>query len=126
MAHDLIDRLRVSRLLDLYGRLLTIRQQRLLRLYYDDDLSLGEIAQRLRVTRQAVFDVLRRSTEELERLEASLHLVEAHDAATRRRRHLDGRLAALEASLPRLARRLGPDAAVELAARIAAVRRAAR
>lgn len=126
MAHDLTDRLRVSRLLDLYGTLLTVRQQRLLRLYYDDDLSLGEIAQRLRVTRQAVFDALRRSTGELERLEMSLRLVKAHDAAARRRIHLDARLAALEMALRRLGRRLGPRAVEELAARITAVRRAAR
>ena len=49
------------RLFDAYAGLLTERQKRILRLYYHDDLSLGEIAGRAGVTRQAVFDSLRRS-----------------------------------------------------------------
>ncbi len=117
-------RLRITRLFDIYGRLLTDRQQRLLRLYFHDDLSLG--AERFAVSRQAVYDALRRSTEELERLEAVLHLVVASEAEDRRYRVLAERVAALEAAVDRLAARLGPEAVGDLAEEIAALRRAAR
>ena len=119
MDRDLTDRLRAIRLFDIYGRLLTEHQQRFLQLYYLNDLSLTEIAERFEVTRQAVFDTLRRSTVELERVEASLQMMES-------RRHLAHRLDALEAAMLRLAGRVGREAVVELTAELEAVRRAAR
>src|SRR3989304_3269759 len=60
MQRHLSDRLRIIQLFDAYGRLLTDRQQRLLRLYLHDDLSLSEIAERAEVTRPAVYDAGRR------------------------------------------------------------------
>lgn len=69
------NRLLIIRLFDVYGELLSGRQQRLMRLYYHDDLSLGEIAQRRQITRQAVYDTLRRSVGELRRFERYLGLV---------------------------------------------------
>lgn len=119
VERKLSDRLRVIGLFDTYGRLLTARQQRLLRLYYHDDLSLGEIARRLAVTRQAVFDTLRRSTGELERLEATLQVVETR---TRVARAGD----ALAAALDRLAARMGEEAVDEAARALEALRRASR
>lgn len=119
MDRDLTDRLRAIRLFDIYGRLLTEHQQRLLQLYFLSDLSLAEIAERFEVTRQAVFDTLRRSTLELERVEASLQMMES-------RRHLAHRLDALEAALRRLAGRVGREAVAELTQELEAVRRAAR
>src|SRR3990170_8927063 len=62
-------------LFDIYGGLLTTKQQGLMRLYYHDDLSLGEIAERLQITRQAVYDSLHRSMVELTRFERHLGLV---------------------------------------------------
>src|SRR5881296_1203848 len=53
MDRTLSERMWMVRLIEAYGRLLTAHQQRVLRLYYLDDLSLGEIAARLHVTRQA-------------------------------------------------------------------------
>src|SRR3989442_7771570 len=85
MDRSLSERMWVVRLIEAYGRLLTAHQQRILRLYYLDDLSLGEIAERLHVTRQAVFDGLRRSGRELRRVEASLRLLQARDGGARRR-----------------------------------------
>jgi uncharacterized protein len=126
MQRTLQGRLRITRLFDIYGRLLTDRQQRLLRLYFHDDLSLSEIAERFAVTRQAVYDALRRSTEELERLEAVLRLVVAAEAEDRRYRVLAERVAALEAAVARLAARLGSEAVGELTDEVAALRRAAR
>src|SRR3990170_7180308 len=114
MQRQLSARLRPPRLFDAYGRLLTERQQRLVRLYFHEDLSLSEIAERFEVTRQAVYDALRRSTDELERVETLLRVVESDEAAGRRRRALAGRFAAPEASVARLAVRVGPEAVGEI------------
>ena len=86
MERALAGRDRANRMFDAYGRLLTGRQQRLLQHYYQDDLSLGEIASRMRVSRQAVHDGLRRAMGALERFETALGLVAkaARDDRTRR------------------------------------------
>ena len=52
MAKDL----KLVLLLDCYGTLLTDRQRQMIQLYYDEDLSLGEIAQIIGISRQAVRD----------------------------------------------------------------------
>lgn len=67
---------RMSLLFDFYGQLLTQRQQEFFKLYYDDDLSLGEIASQYGVSRQAVYDILKRSSQALEEFESKLQLVE--------------------------------------------------
>lgn len=66
---------RMSLLFDFYGQLLTERQREFFSLYYDDDLSLGEIADQFGVSRQAVYDILKRSAHALEELEAKLQLL---------------------------------------------------
>lgn len=45
-------------------------------LYYYDDLSLGEIAENLNITRQAVYDNIKRAEKLLKNYEDKLHLVE--------------------------------------------------
>ncbi len=91
----LAERLRVIRLFDAYGRLLTDRQQRMVRLYYLDDLSLGEIAEQFAITRQAVYDSLRRSISELQRLEDTLQVLEERQQAARWQRQVTARVDAL-------------------------------
>lgn len=66
--------LRIGRLYDCYGALLTENQQKCLELHYLQDLSLGEIAAELSVSRQAVNDMLRRAEDSLEQYEAKLNL----------------------------------------------------
>ena len=44
----------VSMLLEIYGKLLTDKQRDIIDLYYNDNLSLGEIAEELGITRQGV------------------------------------------------------------------------
>ena len=44
----------VSMLLEIYGKLLTDKQRDILDLYYNDNLSLSEIAEELGITRQGV------------------------------------------------------------------------
>ncbi len=61
---------------DYYGGLLTDYQTRLLSRYYDEDLSLKEISEEEGVSRQAVADVIKRSSEKLLEYESKLGLVD--------------------------------------------------
>ena len=60
---------------DFYGPLLTPRQQEVLHLHYEQDWSLSEIASQYNITRQAVYDLLKRSQRSLQEYEERLHLV---------------------------------------------------
>ncbi|MCX7841635.1 MAG: YlxM family DNA-binding protein [Clostridia bacterium] len=62
-------------LLDFYGQLLTARQFEILDLHYNNDYSLGEIAQQLNISRQGVFDNIKRAKTTLDNLEEKLGLV---------------------------------------------------
>lgn len=66
--------MRLNILFDFYRSLLTSKQDDYLELYYADDYSLGEIADEFSVSRQAVYDNLKRSTQLLENYENKLHL----------------------------------------------------
>ncbi|OCL27049.1 RNA polymerase subunit sigma-70 [Orenia metallireducens] len=71
---------RVARLFSFYAPLLTERQQEFIRLYYHHDLSLGEIAEQQGISRQAVYDNLKRSEESLEDYEGKLQLLKYYDS----------------------------------------------
>lgn len=71
---------RVSMLFDFYGKLLTGKQREILSLHYEQDFSLGEIAEEYTVSRQAVHDILKRSENILEGFEAKLGLVKKFTA----------------------------------------------
>lgn len=66
---------RVVLLFDFYGPLLTEKQQKVMSLRYENDLSLTEIGQQINITRQAVYDILKRSVSQLEDYETRLELV---------------------------------------------------
>lgn len=68
----------ISLLYDFYGPLLTDRQRVLFELYYEQDLSLGEIAAQSGITRQGVHDSLKRAADALEGYEAKLGVVARH------------------------------------------------
>lgn len=63
-------------LYDFYGELLNPHQRKLYEDFVLLDLSLGEIALEEGISRQAVHDVIRRSTKMLESYEEKLHLME--------------------------------------------------
>lgn len=65
---------RINFLFDFYQSLLTEKQRMYMQLYYLDDLSLGEIAEEYEVSRQAVYDNIRRTEAMLEDYEAKLNL----------------------------------------------------
>ena len=56
-----MDAVEMTLLLDYYGELLTERQRQCFDLRYNQDLSMGEIAEVLGVSRQGVFDNLSRA-----------------------------------------------------------------
>ena len=64
-----MDALEMTLLYDYYGDLLTERQRMCFELYHDQDLSLAEIAQELKVSRQGVFDNLSRAEATLRNME---------------------------------------------------------
>ena len=66
---------RMAMLFDFYGKLLTDKQREMLAFYYEQDLSLGEIAEEFQISRQAVHDVIKRSEKILEQYEEKLGLV---------------------------------------------------
>ena len=68
-------------LLDCYGSLLTERQRELLEGYYDEDLSLAELAAPLGISRQAVHDSIRRGERQLETLEQQMGIAARLKAA---------------------------------------------
>ena len=67
---------KVSILLDFYGKLLTEKQFKLLDDYYNNDLSLSEIAENESITRQAVRDNLKNGENNLLEYETKLGLME--------------------------------------------------
>ena len=69
----------MCRLLDLYGGLLTEKQFDIMDLYYNDDLSLGEIADHYDISRQGVHDAIKRGDEALAEYEAKLGLLKADE-----------------------------------------------
>ena len=57
--------LEIAVLLDLYGDMLTEKQRDFLGYYYNDDLSLSEIAENEGITRQGVRDAIKRAEAQL-------------------------------------------------------------
>ena len=64
--------LRYSVLLDIYGPLLTDKQREILEFYYNEDLSLGEIADDLGISRQGVHDAVKKGSEALDEYDEKL------------------------------------------------------
>ena len=64
-----LDALEWTLLFDYYGDLLTERQQTCFDLYYNQDLSLGEIAEEAGISRQGVYDTIARAKASLKTME---------------------------------------------------------
>lgn len=68
--------IRINDLYDFYHPLLTSKQQHYMSLYYRNDLSLSEIAEECHVSRQAVYDTIKRTEQMIEDYEQKLKLQE--------------------------------------------------
>ena len=78
-------------LFDFYGSLLTEKQRKIYDLYFQQDLSLGEISQNQGVSRSAVYDLLKRTEEALRHYEEKLGLVQKYLASREIRQELSKR-----------------------------------
>lgn len=83
MRDELERTMRMNYLFDFYHALLTDKQRKYIELYYLEDYALSEIAETLSVTRQAVYDNLKRSKDLLEHYETNLGLYEDFEARTK-------------------------------------------
>jgi predicted DNA-binding protein YlxM (UPF0122 family) len=70
---------RISYLLDFYGNILTDKQKDAIDLYYNEDLSLAEIADHVGITRQGVRDAIKRGEETLTEMEDKLGFAKKFD-----------------------------------------------
>lgn len=66
--------LEISLLLDFYGKMLTDKQREVVEFYYNNDLSLSEIAENQGITRQGVRDSIKRAEGQLLEMEKRLGL----------------------------------------------------
>jgi uncharacterized protein len=74
---------RMNYLYDFYQSLLTPKQRSYMALYYLDDFSLGEIAEEYNVSRQAVYDNIKRTETMLEEYEEKLLLFKKFQERTK-------------------------------------------
>lgn len=78
----------MSMLFDFYGELLTEKQKELFDLYYNEDLSLSEIAEQAEISRQGVRDAIVRAETILRDTEDRLHLVRRYGGVEARVRKI--------------------------------------
>ena len=86
---------RMTMLFDFYGEVLTDRQKEFFDLYYNEDLSLSEIAENSGISRQGVRDVIVRA-------EAAMQEVEDKTGLIRRYAQMQSRIAAIETAVTEL------------------------
>lgn len=88
---------RMALLFDFYGDMLTDRQKEFFDLYYNEDLSLAEIAENYGITRQGVRDVIVRG-------EAAMQELEDKTGIIRRFQKMQTQFAGIEAALDQIVR----------------------
>ncbi len=73
------ERVQIAILSKYYGALLTERQQSILEMYVDNNLSLAEVSEELGISRQAVKDALDNSLSSLKHMEEKLQFISRDD-----------------------------------------------
>ena len=93
-----MDAFELALLLDYYGGLLTDKQRDCFDMRYNQDLSLGEIAEAMGVSRQAVNDSLTRTEALLRRMEENIGSVKRYNDVRKALREILESAAVLDAS----------------------------
>lgn len=94
---DMIEKkVRISMLYDFYSQLLTEKQRDMIDLYYHQDLSLGEIAQEHNISRQAVYDTIKRTEKILSNYESKLKLCYLFDSKKANMKEVKNKVLMLE------------------------------
>lgn len=103
MQHQEADALakttRMNLLLDFYEALLTDKQRTILMIYFHDDFSLSEIATEFGISRQAVYDNIKRAQLALESYERKLGLLKRHERIMDLTEQLEGQIHSSVANL---------------------------
>ena len=71
----MLDKVEGNLLFDFYGSLLTEHQREVLDDYFNDDLSMSELADEYDVSKSAISDLIKRCLNQLEEYESKLHLI---------------------------------------------------
>jgi len=69
----------ISILCDFYGELLSEKQKSIIDYYYNNNFSLGEIADEIEMSRQGVYDSLKRAEELLHEYDSKLKLIDKYE-----------------------------------------------
>jgi predicted DNA-binding protein YlxM (UPF0122 family) len=86
---------RMNMLFDFYEPLLTDKQRTFLMQYFIEDFTLGEIAAEVGISRQAVYEHIKRAETVLENYEAKLGLLGRHEALRSAMDELEAQIAAM-------------------------------
>jgi len=89
-------RLMQSMLFDFYGELLTEKQREYYDLHYNEDLSLAEIAEQTGISRQGVWDIIRRAEAVMKEIEEKTGLVRRFNERSAVLTELEAKLTELE------------------------------
>ncbi len=76
MKNEVTNVILMNELFDVYGELLPPKQSQIFIYYYEDNLSLSEIADNLSISRNAVYDALKKAETSLKNYEEKLHIIE--------------------------------------------------
>ena len=91
--------LNISILLDFYGDILSDRQKEMLDMYYNDDMSLAEIAQSFDISRQGVRSVLKKGEMILTEMEQKLNLASRFVTVQEKSSNIASRLAKINSEI---------------------------
>ena len=73
------ERVQIAILSKYYGKMLTERQQDIMSMYVDNNLSLSEVSEELNISRQAVKDALDNAMATLKNMEEKLQFISRDD-----------------------------------------------
>jgi predicted DNA-binding protein YlxM (UPF0122 family) len=90
---------RINLLFDFYESLLTEKQQNFTRYYYQDNYTLGEISSLFHITRQAVYEHIKRAEAMLEEYESKLHLLEKHQQRGQMIQEIENKVDVVQSSM---------------------------